>query len=312
MGEILTVEDIRRSSGWREVLEEKQTYESRRREIEEKRERKARVAAEKQQPAATNNSEASWAAIDERIKFWFDHYFDGLGKGSDYRGLYADEIAKALAGLRRQLHDELKRSVEEERRAFDAKLVEQRERFLASNNQAAWVSWVDDRIRATFGYGRDVLLADVKDIVEGAQRSFEMKLVALEERVKAGLPSKLPVAKTWCPESVSYQAEFVCHEGALWQARKDTAQVPGGSDWVCVARAGCDAVTPSVRGTYDAHKTYARLDIVEYDGTGYLARRDAPGVPGIPGEGWQLLSKPGRRGPAGGTGPRGQSGELSE
>ena len=42
MGEIFTVEDIRRNSGWREALEEKQAYEKRRREIEEERERKAR------------------------------------------------------------------------------------------------------------------------------------------------------------------------------------------------------------------------------------------------------------------------------
>ena len=97
MGEIFTVEDIRRNSGWREALEEKQAYESRRREIEEERERKARVPAEKQQSAATNNWDAWYAAIDARIKCWFDHYFDGLGKGNDYRGLYADEIAKGLA-----------------------------------------------------------------------------------------------------------------------------------------------------------------------------------------------------------------------
>ena len=41
MGEIFTVDDIRRTS-WREDLEERQAYESRRREIEEERERKAR------------------------------------------------------------------------------------------------------------------------------------------------------------------------------------------------------------------------------------------------------------------------------
>jgi len=217
-------------------------------------------------------------------------------------------IAKGMADLRRQLRAEFTRADEEMQRTFEAKLAELRERFLASNNQATWVSWVDDRIKATFGYGRDVMLAEVKDVVEGAQRSLEMKLAELEERLRAA-PGKLPVAKTWHPESVTYQAEFVCHEGALWQACKDTAQMPGGSDWLCVARAGHDALTPKIRGAYDAHKTYARLDIIECDGASYLARRDAPGVPGFPGDGWQLMSRSGSRGPAGEVGPRGRKGE---
>jgi hypothetical protein len=68
------------------------------------------------------------------------------------------------------------------------------------------------------------------------------------------------------------------------------------------------AVTPSVRGTYDAHKNYARLDIVEYEGSSYLARRSAPGIPGIS-DGWQLMGRSGRRGATGEVGPRGQKGE---
>src|SRR5262249_43972414 len=147
-------------------------------------------------------------------------------------------------------------------------------------NQATWVSWVDDRIKATFGYGRDVLLAEVKDVVEGAQRLIETKLMALEERLRA-VPGKLPVARTWCPESVSYQAEFVCHEGALWQACKDTAQVPGGSDWICVARAGRDGQSVRVRGAFNATANYKRFDIVSLDGAAFIARRDNPGIPGI-------------------------------
>jgi len=75
--------------------------------------------------------------------------------------------------------------------------------------------------------------------------------------------------------------------------------------------AGRDAVTPSVRGAYDAHKTYGRLDIIEFDGNGYLARRDAPGVPGM-GDGWQLVSRAGRRGATGEVGPRGRKGDKGE
>src|SRR5215472_2536300 len=150
------VEHDRVTLSWRESYEEQveRGFQRRKRELAEykareaeererrERERAQAKAREAKQQVATNNSEASQVAIDARIKFWFDHYFDGLGKGNDYRGLYADEIAKALAGLRRQLHDGFKRAVEEERRSFEAKLAEQRERFLASNSQATWVGWV--------------------------------------------------------------------------------------------------------------------------------------------------------------------------
>jgi hypothetical protein len=105
MGEIFTVDDIRRTS-WREDLEERQAYESRRREVEEERERKARAVAEKQQPAVANDWDAWYAAVDERVRGWFDYYFDDAyeqREGNDRRGCYFDMIAKGMADLRRQL-----------------------------------------------------------------------------------------------------------------------------------------------------------------------------------------------------------------
>jgi hypothetical protein len=53
------------------------------------------------------------------------------------------------------------------------------------------------------------------------------------------------------PETVTYRTEVVCHDGAFYQPAKDTAQTPGGSDWVCVARAGRDGLSLSSRGTFD-------------------------------------------------------------
>src|SRR5262249_31590968 len=91
---------------------------------------------------------------------------------------------------------------------------------------------------------------EAKRLVAEERRTLEAKRAALEERLKA-VPGKLPVAKVWQPESVTYQAEFVSHNGALFQARKDTAQTPGGSDWICVARSGRDgraAPMPNFRG----------------------------------------------------------------
>src|SRR5215831_18899198 len=147
MGEILTVEDIRRSS-WREDLEEKQAYESRRREIEEERERKARAAAEKQQPAPSHGLDELVAVIDERVRGWFDYYFDDeLSEGNDRRGCYFEMIAEGLAGIRQRACDDFGRALGELREEFEAKFTAL-EQHLASNNPAAWASWVDGRIEA--------------------------------------------------------------------------------------------------------------------------------------------------------------------
>ena len=47
-----------------------------------------------------------------------------------------------------------------------------------------------------------------------------------------------------------WNGEVVSYEGSAWQARQDTAQAPGGSDWVCLSRHGRDAITPTVRGNH--------------------------------------------------------------
>jgi hypothetical protein len=168
---------------------------------------------------------------------------------------------------------------------------------VAANNSKAWMDWVDGRITEhlnahikywfgpdrskeheeyeedanrglvfdavgdALGQMRAGIRKEFKQALEEQQRAFDSKLAALEEALKA-VPGKLPVARGWTPESVTYQAEMISHDGALWQARRDTAQKPGGVDWVLVARAGRDAVTPRICGTYDAHGTYKQLDIV--------------------------------------------------
>jgi hypothetical protein len=76
---------------------------------------------------------------------------------------------------------------------------------------------------------------------------------------------------------------------------------------------GSDGRSPNVCGTYDAREKYERLDIVALDGAAFIARRDNPGI--CPGEGWQLLCRPGRpghRGETGASGPRGEKGEKGE
>jgi Collagen triple helix repeat (20 copies) len=116
-----------------------------------------------------------------------------------------------------------------------------------------------------------------------------------------GPPGKLPMVKLWRQGQITYASEVVAYDGSTFQAVKDTAQAPGGDDWMLIARGGRDAITPQVLGTYKEDAEYHRLDIVALNGSSFIAKRDDPGP--CPGEGWQLLASAGR------TGGRGEKGE---
>jgi len=66
-------------------------------------------------------------------------------------------------------------------------------------------------------------------------------------------------------------------------------------------------MTPEVRGTYDAHETYAKLDVVALDGAAWISRCDSPGI--CPGPDWQMMAQQGKRGKPGQPGERGLRGE---
>jgi hypothetical protein len=125
----------------------------------------------------------------------------------------------------------------------------------------------------------------VNAAIEEEWQSVDAKLAKLEQRLKSS-PGKLPVVKSsWQPESVIYQSEMVAHNGATYQAKRDTAQKPRGSDWILIARHGRDAISPVVCGAYDVNDSYAELDIITFDGAAYIARSASPGL--CPGEGWE-------------------------
>lgn len=107
-------------------------------------------------------------------------------------------------------------------------------------------------------------------------------------------------------DRVHYAAEVVTHAGSTWQAVRDTGKAPGSEDWLCIARGGADAPGIEVRGTFDPEEAYHRLDIVALNGGSFIAKQDDPGE--CPGEGWQLLTSPGKRGQKGEDGGRGLPG----
>jgi hypothetical protein len=73
------------------------------------------------------------------------------------------------------------------------------------------------------------------------------------------------------------------------------------------AAGGRDGHTPNFCGSFNAGERYAKFDVIEHDGSSFVAIRDDPGIPGD--DGWQLMSRAGRRGATGETGPRGRKGE---
>src|SRR5262249_925907 len=123
-------------------------------------------------------------------------------------------------------------------------------------------------------------------------------------------PAKFPKVKSWEAGAISYAGDVVTFAGSTYQAKCDTAQVPGTADWTCVARAGRDGESLTVRGTYSPRDTYAHLDVVAYNGAGVCARKSGPGS--CPGPDWQLIAKIGKSGPRGERGLMGLRGERGE
>jgi hypothetical protein len=227
---------------WREIAETDKACrrERQERELAEEREqkatRKAREAAEMQQVASTNWYTAVdervhehlknwlWNAIDERIRWWFDFYFSGTNEDNNQRGLYADAIGRAMGMIRKQVCEELRRADEEMQRALEAKLAVLEER-LASNDRIL--------IETTGGpQGQVRLREELKRALNELADAFGVQIAALEERLRA-VPGKLPVAKTYCPDTVHYAGHVVVHQGATYQALRDTARAPPHvDDWI--------------------------------------------------------------------------------
>jgi hypothetical protein len=75
-------------------------------------------------------------------------------------------------------------------------------------------------------------------------------------------------------------------------------------------RDGIDGRSLRVRGTWRADGAYEALDVVALNGCSFIARRDDLGE--CPGEGWQSMTLPGRRGDRGPKGEQGEKGEKGE
>lgn len=123
-----------------------------------------------------------------------------------------------------------------------------------------------------------------------------------------GSIGRLEQAKAWADE-VHYAGAVRTHLGGTWQAVKDTAKEPPHEDWICIAAAGSngeDGKSLNPRRLWSADEKYKHLDVVALNGGSFVAVKDDPGA--CPGDGWMLITSPGKRGEKGERGGCGEQG----
>src|SRR5262245_61257422 len=140
--------------------------------------------------------------------------------------------------------------------------------------------------------------------VDDIDRRIEER-VAAEHNFMIDIMAEVLV-KLWTPETVYYEGDVVAYDGGTFQAKRDTGQPPSHAHWICLATAGRDGNSITVRGTFSETAEYRCLDVVALSGGSFVALKDAPGP--CPGSGWQLLASQGKRGVAGARGERGPTG----
>jgi len=167
---------------------------------------------------------------------------------------------------------------------------------------------IEERVAAEHQFMMDILAELLAHIQSDAEMRGPPGPVG--PRGEQGPPGKLPLVKLWTPETVHYEGDVVAYDGGTFQARRDTGQPPSHADWICLATAGRDGNSITVRGTFNETAEYRRLDVVALNGGSFVALKDKPGP--CPGSGWQLVASQGKRGVAGERGERGPPGPRGD
>jgi hypothetical protein len=249
----------------------------------------------------------------------------------DYDAAAISEAAERYMAAARQHRQNLaqEKREAEAKQAKSAEIVARAQAAQEYDQGEAWAERIDQRIAAGIAAGlgsqrdssaveldarralEDKLRGALHEIAAGREREARLaeRVAQLEERIK--LPAPMPPFKQWTPNTAALAGDLYAHNGAAWSAQCRTASEPkDGEHWQCVSAPGKDGENGRgfrPRGIWSSAKTYRELDVVSHNGGAWAARRDDPGV--CPGEGWQCFSMPGKRGPAGETGARGEKGD---
>jgi hypothetical protein len=143
---------------------------------------------------------------------------------------------------------------------------------------------------------------------------LEREVADLKVRHEA-VTSSHEVAKEWTAiGEVHYRGEIACYQGSTYQAKRDTGRPPDDLEhWVVLAKCGADGRAMRWRGKYATNAPYMRNDVVEFDGSCYVAiKNGAVGIPSYASSDWNLMARAGQRGKQGATGPRGERGVRGE
>jgi hypothetical protein len=166
------------------------------------------------------------------------------------------------------------------------------------DDERDWSGW-ERWLRAHLDIERNLMIEGVAEAMAASRQDLRDELAPRLERIERKLarlagavdvlrgkepppPGKFPAVQPW-EDTVFHAGDVVSFNGSTYQARKDTARVPSShDDWICLASAGAAGKSPVVRGTYDPSAAYGHLDVVVFNGSAFIAKRDDPGLcPGV-------------------------------
>jgi len=143
------------------------------------------------------------------------------------------------------------REAKERERAKEREAREQQRQ--AANISQSWWDAIDQRIQQHFlqsfsegekGWLREAIGGAIGITRGESEKQLRAEIAELRAELHAATSklqerhARLPIVKAWDANEISYCGDVVTHEGATYQARKDTGKEPPHRDWILLASAG--------------------------------------------------------------------------